>query len=249
VAVGVGHAEAGESLAPYLHHRRTGRPYVVLKAAISMDGRTAARDGSARWITGPEARADSHALRARSQAIVVGAGTALADRPALTVRDVPLPSVRQPLRVLLDARGRVPATGPLFDVSAAPTLVITTDRADPITVADWQRSGADVAVVPGAEDGPGVDLEAAFQTLARQGVLQAMVEGGATVHGACVRAGLAQRLVLYVGACTLGEHGRPLLAGPGPGTMNDAGQWCLRDVRQLGGDVRLDYRPAGREEH
>jgi diaminohydroxyphosphoribosylaminopyrimidine deaminase/5-amino-6-(5-phosphoribosylamino)uracil reductase len=93
-----------EQLAPYLKHRRTGRPWVVLKLAASLDGRTAAPDGTSRWITGAESRADAHRLRARSDAVLVGAGTVRADDPALTVRHPPVPD-RQPLRVVL---GRAP---------------------------------------------------------------------------------------------------------------------------------------------
>ena len=100
VQVGTAGTEAADLLAPYLVHRRTGRPYVVLKLAASLDGRTAAPDGSSRWITGPEARADAHALRAESDAVLVGAGTVRADDPALTVRDAPAPR-GDPLRVVL----------------------------------------------------------------------------------------------------------------------------------------------------
>ena len=244
VDVGIGASAAACSLAAYLHQRRTGRAYCVLKAAISLDGRTAAADGSARWITGTAARADTHALRAQSQAVVVGAGTALADAPTLTVRDVdPLPD-RQPLRVLLDSRGRVPAAGPLFDPALAPTLVITTANADHACVAAWHAAGAEVDEVPPEPGGAGVDLEAALRRLAERGVLQAMVEGGPTVLGACVRAGLADRLVLYVGATTLSDAGRPLLAGPGPRTLAEASHWRLLGVREVGNDVRLDYEPC-----
>ena len=100
VEVGVRAAEAEALLAPYLHHRRTGRPYVVLKLAASLDGRTAAPDGSSQWITGPEARADAHALRAESDSILVGAGTVRADDPSLTVRDAPAPR-GDPERIVL----------------------------------------------------------------------------------------------------------------------------------------------------
>src|SRR5207253_5700594 len=125
VVTGFGETEARRDLAPYLHHRRTGRAFVTAKVATTLDGRVAAADGSSRWITSEPARADAHELRADAQAIVVGAGTALADHPALTVRDIAEPPARPPLRVLLDGHGRVPAAGPLFDTALAPTLVIT----------------------------------------------------------------------------------------------------------------------------
>ncbi len=104
VDVGLRAAEAADLLEPYLHHRRTGRPFVVLKLAASLDGRTAAPDGTSQWITGAEARADAHALRAESDAVVVGAGTVRADDPSLTVRDAPAPR-GDPVRVVL---GRAP---------------------------------------------------------------------------------------------------------------------------------------------
>src|SRR5207253_723020 len=112
VEVGPGATSARRSLAPYLHHRRTGRAWCLVKTAMSLDAKTAAADGSSRWITGVAARADAHRLRAESQAVVIGAGTALADRPSLTARDVDRPIDRQPLRVLLDAHGRAPAAVP-----------------------------------------------------------------------------------------------------------------------------------------
>jgi diaminohydroxyphosphoribosylaminopyrimidine deaminase/5-amino-6-(5-phosphoribosylamino)uracil reductase len=104
VDVGVQAAVAADDLAPYLHHRTTGRPFVVLKLAASLDGRTAAADGTSQWITGPEARADAHALRAESDAVLVGAGTVRVDDPSLTVRDAPAPR-GDPLRIVL---GRAP---------------------------------------------------------------------------------------------------------------------------------------------
>lgn len=100
VEVGVGSVRVADQLAPYLHHRRTGRPFVVLKLAATLDGRTAAPDGTSRWITGPESRRDAHRLRAESDAVLVGAGTVRTDDPALTVRDVPAPG-GDPLRVVL----------------------------------------------------------------------------------------------------------------------------------------------------
>jgi len=243
VDVGIGTVGAARSLAPYLHHRRTGRAYCVLKTAMSLDGRAAATDGSSRWITGPEARADAHELRADSQAVVVGAGTALADSPALTARDVVAPVERQPLRVLLDARGRVPATGPLFDSTLAPTLVVTTERADPGTVDAWRAAGAKVETVAAA--GGGVDLIATLALLGSHGLLQAMVEGGPTLHGALLAAELVDRMVAYIAPTALGRDARPALDGPGPATLADAARWDPVSVTRLGDDVRLEHEARG----
>jgi diaminohydroxyphosphoribosylaminopyrimidine deaminase / 5-amino-6-(5-phosphoribosylamino)uracil reductase len=243
VDIGPGADAAERSLRPYLHQRRTGRAYALLKIATSIDGRIAAADGSSRWITGPEARADAHRLRAESQAVVVGAGTALADQPALTARDVQPPAERQPLRVLLDARGRVPADGPLFDVTLAPTLVVTTEAAAPAAVDAWRAAGAKVETVAAAEGAVGVDLAATFELLGRVDVVQALVEGGGTVHGALIRAGLADGLVAYMAPVVLGECARPLAGGPGPERLSDAPRFRVVSATPIGGDVRIEMTP------
>jgi diaminohydroxyphosphoribosylaminopyrimidine deaminase/5-amino-6-(5-phosphoribosylamino)uracil reductase len=241
VEVGVLADKAEANLYPYLHHRRTGRPLCLLKAAISLDGRTAAADGTSQWITGPAARADAHRLRAESGAVLVGVGTARADNPSLTARDVDPPAPRQPLRVLLDSRGRVPAAGPLFDTSLAPTLVITTPLADTSAVSAWKAAGAETEVV-GHVDGK-VDLPAMLDVLGRRGILQVMVEGGAALHGALISQGLVDRMVLYVGGCLLGGEGRPLAQGRFPSGIDDAPRWTVLGSRMVGGDVRLDCIP------
>lgn len=242
VAVGVGADVVRHQLAPYLHHRQTGRASCLVKTALSLDGRTAAADGTSRWITGPAARADAHGLRADSQAIVVGSGTALADRPALTVRGADPAPITPPLRVVLDARGRVSATGSLFD-TAAPTLVVTTDLADPRAVDAWRAAGAKVETVP--ECGGRIDLAAALALLGGHGVLQAMVEGGAALHGALLAAGLVDRLTVYVGATLLGARAKPGLDWAGPATVADAPRLRLVGTAVLGDDLRLDYLPIG----
>jgi diaminohydroxyphosphoribosylaminopyrimidine deaminase / 5-amino-6-(5-phosphoribosylamino)uracil reductase len=235
-------------LGAYLHHRRTGRARCVLKVATSLDGRIAASDGSSRWITGPSARADSHELRADCQAIVVGSGTAIADDPSLTVRDAepPLP-LRSPLRVLLDARGRVPVGGRLADLALAPTLVVLTQRAPTDVARAWRDVGADVEYVGHVEgaQGSGVDLHAVLDLLGGRGVLQAMVEGGAYLHGALLAEGLADRIVAYIGNTLLGSTGLAAYGLPGIATIADAPRWRLIEARPLGDDVRLEYARTG----
>ena len=200
-------AEAVETqLAPYLHHRRTGRPWVVLKLAASLDGRTAAPDGSSRWITGPEARLDAHRLRADSDAIVVGAGTVRLDDPALTVR---LPDTErgpddtEPIRVVL---GSAPA-----GAAVHPCL---------------ERTG---------------DLGPILDELGAMGVVQLMVEGGATVAGTFHRAGLVNRYVVYL-APTLfgGDDGSPVFSGPGISTIGELRRGRIVEMRRVGDDLRLD---------
>ena len=206
VDVGLRENEVRALLAPYLKHRTTGRPYVVLKLAATLDGRTAAADGSSRWITGPEARADSHRLRAESDAVIVGAGTVRADDPSLTVRHGQTPG-KDPRRVVL---GHAPA-----DAKVHPALELEGD------------------------------LDQILDELGRGDVLQALVEGGATVAGAFHRAGLVDRYVIYLApALAGGDDGRPLLAGPGAATIDDVWRGRIVDVTRLGDDLRIDLEPA-----
>ena len=244
VVVGVGADQVRRSLAPYLHQRRTGRAFALIKTAMSLDGRTSAADGTSQWITGPEARADAHQLRAESQAIVVGPATARADRPSLTVRDADLPDAGQPLRVLLDAKGTVPVEGPLFDLDLAPTVVFTTTAALESARVAWSQSGVDIETVGPGVDGRGVDLDAVLRALgSERGVLQAMVEGGGKLHGALIAEGLANRIVTYVAPVVLGERGRAVIAYPGPETLDDAPRWRVTETRAIGADVRITYEP------
>lgn len=241
VVAGVEAEAAAESLLPYLHHRMTGRPFVVIKAAASLDGKIAAADRTSQWITGEEARGDGHALRAASQAVVIGSGTALADRPRLTARGGEPGPVAQPLRVLLDATGRVPADGPLFDLGLAPTLVVTTSQAEGSTTRAWKAAGAEVEEV-GPGTGGGVDLAATLDLLGRRGVLQALVEGGSTLQGSLVREELADEMVLYTSGVILGDDALPLWTGLAVSSLSGAPRWRLVAVDRIGADLRTVWR-------
>ena len=203
VSVGVAADEVAEQLAPYRKHRSTGRPWVVLKMAASLDARTAAPDGTSRWITGEAARQDVHRLRSRSDAVLVGAGTVRADDPELTVRLQDGVERRQPLRVVL---GRAP-TG----AKVHPAL---------------ELSG---------------DLRAVLTELGARGVIQLLVEGGASVAHDFHAAGLVDRYVLYLAPVLFGgDDGRPIFAGPGAGTIGDVWKGRLVSVEQLGEDLRVE---------
>ena len=204
ITEGVAADVVADQLAPFVTHRTTGRPRVVLKLAASLDGRTAAPDGSSRWITGEAARADAHRLRAESDAVLVGAGTVRADDPSLTVRHVEGPD---PLRVVLGTAPPGARVRPCLEVSG--------------------------------------DLSGILDDLGARGVLQVLVEGGATVAGAFHRAGLVDAYVLYLAPALFGgDDARGLFAGPGAATM--AGVWRGRIARvtALGDDIRVDLHPA-----
>jgi diaminohydroxyphosphoribosylaminopyrimidine deaminase/5-amino-6-(5-phosphoribosylamino)uracil reductase len=208
VTVGVGADAVTEQLAPYLTHRRTGRPHVVLKLAASLDGRTAAPDGTSRWITGEAARVDAHRLRVESDAILVGAGTVRADDPSLTVRHGVLDERggKDPLRVVL---GTAPA-------------------------------GAKVHPCVEAKG----DLGDVLDDLGQRGVLQLMVEGGASVAGAFHRAGLVDRYVVYLAPVLFGgDDAAGLFHGGGAATMADVWRGRIVATTRLGDDLRVDLIP------
>ena len=209
VEFGVARKAVEAQLAPYLKHRRTGRPFVIVKLAASLDGQIAARDGTSAWITAAAARADAQRLRAESDAVLVGAGTLRADDPLLTVRDVPGTS---PLRVVL---GRIPPGS-----RVQPALSV------------------------------GGDLDAVLDELGERGILQLLVEGGATVAGAFHRAGLIDRYVLYLAPALFGgDDGLPMFAGPGAANMAELWRGSIVGVTRLGADLRIDLVPGAAAAH
>ncbi|HEX2196091.1 MAG TPA: bifunctional diaminohydroxyphosphoribosylaminopyrimidine deaminase/5-amino-6-(5-phosphoribosylamino)uracil reductase RibD, partial [Actinomycetota bacterium] len=212
----------------YLHHRRTGRAFVSVKLALTLDGRTTAADGSSQWITGPEARRTVHARRLECDAVMVGAGTVLADDPRLTVRDVPAP--RQPLRVVVDARGRVPASAAALGDGS---LVATTSAAPHEAHIAWKEAGADVLVLP--ESDGGVDLAALVRALGEREIVEVLCEGGPRLASSLLRAGLAGRLELHYGPILTG--GGLALDDLGVTTMAEALRFEVEEAVRAGDDV------------
>jgi diaminohydroxyphosphoribosylaminopyrimidine deaminase/5-amino-6-(5-phosphoribosylamino)uracil reductase len=219
-------------------HVRTGRPFVILKMASSLDGKTAAADGSSRWITGEAARADVHRLRAWSDAVLVGAGTAIADDPALTVRGPFARTARPPLRVIADAAGRVSPILRTFD-GEAPTLVATTDRAPDARLREWADAGADVAVLDPDPEG-GVSLHALVDELGKRDVQGLLVEGGPTLAWSAVREGVVDRVVAYLAPLMIGGAEAPtMLAGTGFAPIGTALRLGPLDVETMGDDLKV----------
>jgi len=239
VRTGVLLREAERQNAAFRRHVVTGLPFVTLKMAATLDGKVAARDGSSRWITGETARADVHRLRAVSDAIVVGAGTAIADDPALTVRD-PDYRGRPVLRVVVDAAGRVPATGRLFSPEA-PTLVATSEGADADAVDAWRAAGAEVVAFPSVPRAEGVPLSDLMAHLGKRDVQSVLLEGGPTLAFSAVRDGVVNRVVLYLAPKLLGGDAAPgVLAGQGLAPVGDAVDLEIVSVGRAGPDLKVE---------
>jgi diaminohydroxyphosphoribosylaminopyrimidine deaminase/5-amino-6-(5-phosphoribosylamino)uracil reductase len=214
------------------------RPFVRVKLAMSLDGRTALANGESKWITGEAARADVQRWRARSSAILSGSGTVLADDPRLTVRLLQDEEFTPPLRVLLDRQLRTPAGSQVLDGST-PTLLLHGAAG---FCADNRFERVERMAVATQNDA--FDLRAVLALLAGRGCNEIHVEAGPTLCGALFAAGLVDELLLYIAPLLLGDSARPLLHLP---TLSDmARRWQLQviDQRQLGADWRLQLRPA-----
>jgi diaminohydroxyphosphoribosylaminopyrimidine deaminase/5-amino-6-(5-phosphoribosylamino)uracil reductase len=238
VEVGVLEADARRSNAAFERHVTTGRPFVTLKMATSLDGKVAARDGSSKWISGVASRQDAHRLRAANDAILIGAGTVIADDPSLTVRGE-ANTGRAPLRVVVDTAGRIPVTSAVLD-DTAPTLVVTTSAARSSVVAAWRAAGAEVVSFD-ADDNGSVPLAHVLADLGKRDVQGLLVEGGPTVAWSFVRDELIDRVVFYIAPKLVGGASAPsALAGEGFAPITSALELRFERVDRIGDDLRVE---------
>jgi diaminohydroxyphosphoribosylaminopyrimidine deaminase / 5-amino-6-(5-phosphoribosylamino)uracil reductase len=209
------------------------RPWVRMKIAASLDGRTALPDGRSQWITGEAARADGHAWRRRASAVLTGIGTVLADDPRLDVRRVP--TVMQPLRVVLDSSLRTPPTARLLDAPGSALLYASEGHA--ARAAALCARGAEVAHVAKGADGH-TDLDAVLGDLAARGVNELHVEAGGRLNGAFLQRDLVDELLLYMAPMLLGQ-GPALATMPAPAALANAARFRFRPATALGPDLRI----------
>ncbi|MCV2404082.1 bifunctional diaminohydroxyphosphoribosylaminopyrimidine deaminase/5-amino-6-(5-phosphoribosylamino)uracil reductase RibD [Marinomonas sp. C2222] len=242
-----------EALNPgFIKRMREGLPYVRVKLAMSLDGRTAMESGESQWITGAEARHDVQRLRAQSDAIVTGIGSVITDNPSMTVRidsqdqEVDSKQVRQPLRVIMDsALSILPEAKILYPSSQACVFSIEEDiEQEHLKV--LHKKGVDVRFSPRGEDGR-LDLLDAMEQLADSGVNEVLLETGAELAGGFLQAGLVDEIVVYMAPKLLGSTARPLFQLP-LDLMDEAVDLEFSSVRKVGQDLRLVYKPTYLEE-
>lgn len=234
---GVLEAEARELNLGFVSRMTRGRPWLRLKAAATLDGKTALENGVSQWITGDDARRDAHRWRARSCAVLTGIGTVRDDDPQLNVRAIP--TDRQPLRIVVDARLDTPLNAKLLD--GGPVLIAGAID-DPARIAALRHRGADVVILP--NQGGKVDLAALLAELGRRGINEVLAESGFKLNGSLLREGCVDELILYLAPVLVGDAARGLFNLPALESLADKRRLAFRDVRLVGGDLRIVARPA-----
>lgn len=253
VESGVLEAEARALNPGFVKRMTDGLPHVRCKLAMSLDGRTAMASGESQWITSEQARRDVQRLRARSEAIITGIGTVLADDPSMNVRlaAADLPGMGegdepiQPVRVVLDSRLRMPPLARMLELPGQ-TLVMCTDQ-DPTHATGLESAGARVREMP--ESGGRVDLEQALRYLARQEINEVLLETGPTLAGSALAAGLVDELVVYMAPHLMGDQARGLFSLPALRHMRERIELEITDIRAVGRDWRITAIPKNRPPH
>jgi len=235
--IGLLEKEAHELNIGFVSRMTCGRPWLRLKIAASLDGKTALNNGVSQWITGADARRDAHRLRARSCAVLTGIGTVLADDPMLSVREVE--TMRQPLRVVVDSALRMLPTAKML--TAGEVLVVTVSG-DPTRAGRLREAGAEVLVLPPL-DGR-VDLARMLDELGKRGINEIMVEAGRGLNGALVRQGLVDEFVIYFAPLLLGDRARGMFDLPELIAMDERRELRIADVAMVGRDLRIRALPA-----
>jgi diaminohydroxyphosphoribosylaminopyrimidine deaminase/5-amino-6-(5-phosphoribosylamino)uracil reductase len=235
VTTGVCEAEARLAHRGFLSRVTQGRPMLTLKLATSSDGRIATATGESQWITGPEARRQVHAMRARHDAVLVGAGTARADDPSLTVRGLGI--AHQPVRVVLSRRLDLPEDSALMRTAGeVPVWLCHGPDAPEAARGAWDRAGARRIEVPAGPGGQ-LDLAQVMAALGAAGLTRVFCEGGGTLAAGLLSADLVDELAVMSAGLLLGAEGTPAVGAMGIATLAEAPRFGLREVRYLGGDV------------
>lgn len=223
---------------PFIKHVTTGLPYVTMKSAMTMDGKTAASSGDSKWITCEASRTLVHQLRASADAVMTGSGTLLADDPQLTVR---MAEGRNPVRVVIDSRLKIPVDSRIIaDAHDTPVIIATLGR-DGAKASELEARGAELLICP-EKDGS-VDLHDLLRKLGSRGIQSILLEGGERLCGEMLRLNLIDRYMFFYAPKILGGEGKGLFAGPGPHLMQDARPVSVKKMSMIGSDILVEAYP------
>jgi diaminohydroxyphosphoribosylaminopyrimidine deaminase/5-amino-6-(5-phosphoribosylamino)uracil reductase len=224
--------EARELNVGFIARMTRGTPWLRLKVAATLDGKTALENGQSQWITGPEARRDGHAFRARACAVLTGIGTVRDDDPQLNVRDIETP--RQPLKILIDSRLEVPLSAKLLQSGQ---VLVACAQEDDQKIAALRERGVEVIVLPKASGK--VDLQELMRELGRRQLNEIHVEAGFKLNGSLLAEGLIDELLIYMAPRIMGHAGLGMFNLPGQETLGAMPQVDFLDVSKIGTDLRI----------
>jgi diaminohydroxyphosphoribosylaminopyrimidine deaminase / 5-amino-6-(5-phosphoribosylamino)uracil reductase len=240
VEVGVMEQEARLLNERFIHNMVTGTPFIISKVAMTLDGKLATYNGHSQWITGSEARESVHRLRSEMDGIMVGIGTVLADNPQLTTR---LPEGgKNPIRIILDTKLRIPLDANVVNTSDAQTLVVTGEDVDLEKVAVLKEKGVEFIKAPVTDSG--LDLSIVLSGLFKIGITDILLEGGSNLNGAFLKAGLINKYLIYVAPKLLGgRHSKTPFAGEDSESMNEALNVKFHSIEHYGKDICITAYP------
>lgn len=238
VVTGLGQEEAEQLNQPFFHFIQTKKPFVTLKVAVSLDGKTATKTGDSKWITSPEARGDVHSLRHEHDAILVGINTILQDDPLLTAR---LPEGgRNPIRIVLDTQLRIPLTANVVQDKSVKTIIFTAMNHDVEKAIHLQEAGTEVVALPTET----IHIQDVLSDLGERHIMSLLVEGGAEVHASFVAANAFQQVIFYLAPKLIGgSNAKTAIGGSGIEFVQDATQLEFVTVERIGPDVKIIARP------
>ena len=241
VEVGILEKEARQLNERFIHNMVTGRPFVISKFAMTLDGKIATHTGHSQWITGEAARADVHELRDEVDAILVGVGTVLADNPSLTTR-LAHRQGKNPIRVILDSRLRTPLDANVVNTAQAQTIIVTSEQSDRQKASLYEEKGVKLVFIPQTETG--LNLDVALEALYKLGITDVLVEGGGAINASFLRAGLIQKFLVYVAPKVLGgRQSVTPFTGDDVDTIDAAMLLEFGDVEKIGTDLRITAYP------
>ncbi|MFJ7848029.1 bifunctional diaminohydroxyphosphoribosylaminopyrimidine deaminase/5-amino-6-(5-phosphoribosylamino)uracil reductase RibD [Peribacillus sp. NPDC097206] len=241
VEVGILEKEARRLNERFIHNMTTGRPFVLSKFAMTLDGKLATHTGHSKWITGEESRHSVHLLRNEVDAILVGIGTVLADNPSLTTR-LPEGGGKNPVRIILDSELRVPLDSHVLQVEEARTVIVTHENASLEKIASLSERGVEFIMVPKTE--AGLDLEILMAELYKKGITDVLLEGGSEVNASFLRAGLIDKYLIYVAPKLLGgRNSLTPFSGDDVNQMDEALDVSISHVDTFGEDIRITAYP------